>query len=182
MMAFTIGLGVGVVLWTLLEYVLHRFVFHDRILGAQAAKEHILHHAKVDYFAHWTMKVAVAVPVLSVVMGLSSLAVGWQLGTSVPLGVLAGYTFYEVLHRRIHVSAPWGAYGRLARHHHLLHHFGHSDLNHGVTSPIWDVVFGTRAPRETVRVPRQHARKFPWLFGAESAAILPAYESDYRVG
>jgi sterol desaturase/sphingolipid hydroxylase (fatty acid hydroxylase superfamily) len=182
MMAFTIGLGVGVVLWTFLEYTLHRFAFHRRIFGKLVAKEHLLHHAKVDHFAHWSIKLALAVPVLLTIIGLSSLLVGWQLGTSVPIGVLSGYGFYEILHRRIHVSAPLGAYGRWARRHHLLHHFGKSDMNHGVTSPIWDIAFGTLAPRTAVRVPRQFASKFPWLFDTASAAILPAYEGDYRIG
>jgi sterol desaturase/sphingolipid hydroxylase (fatty acid hydroxylase superfamily) len=182
MMSFTIGLSVGVVMWTLLEYGLHRFVFHHRVLGPQAAKEHMLHHAKVDYFAHWSMKVLIAVPVLLSIMTLASLVVGWRLGTSVPIGVLVGYGFYEVLHRRIHVRAPRNAYGRWARRHHLLHHFGKSDMNHGVTSPIWDIAFGTLAPRTTVRVPRQHAKKFPWLFGTDSTAILAAYEGEYRLG
>ncbi len=181
MMAFTIGLCVGVLLWTLLEYCLHRFAFHRRIFGALVAKEHILHHAKVDYFAHWSMKVAIAIPVLFAIMALSSLLVGVELGTSVPIGVLLGYGFYEVLHRRIHVSAPMGAYGRWARRHHLLHHFGKADMNHGVTSPVWDIAFGTLAPRTHVRVPKQHAAKFPWLLD-EASAIQPVYASDYRIG
>ena len=88
-------------------------------------------------------------------MALSSLAVGWQLGTSVPLGVLAGYTFYEVLHRRIHVSAPWGAYGRWARRHHFYHHFENGKMNHGVTSPLWDLVFGTYRKPELIHVPKR---------------------------
>ncbi len=180
MTSFTLGLVVGVILWTLLEYAIHRFVFHRRILGAHTAKEHLLHHAKVDYFAHWSIKVAIAIPVLLVIMGLASMIVGVALGTSVPLGVLLGYGYYEVLHRRIHVRAPRNAYGRWARRHHLLHHFGKSDMNHGVTTPIWDVAFGTHAPRSAVRVPRQHAAKFPWLL--EDGAVHARYASDYRIG
>lgn len=182
MTSFAMGLVFGVVLWTLLEYSLHRWAFHRRLFGKLVAKEHLLHHAKVDYFAHWTMKVALAVPLLAAIVAISTMLVGWQLGVSVPVGVLSGYGFYEVLHRRIHVSAPMGAYGRWARRHHLLHHFGKSDMNHGVTSPIWDIAFGTLAPRTPVRVPRQYAAKFPWLFDQESAAILSAYATDYRVG
>jgi sterol desaturase/sphingolipid hydroxylase (fatty acid hydroxylase superfamily) len=182
MISFALGLAFGLTLWTLLEYGLHRFVFHRRIFGALAAKEHILHHAQVGYFAHWSMKVALAIPILSVIIGGATLLVGWRLGVSVPIGVLSGYGFYEIVHRRIHVAAPLGAYGRWARRHHLLHHFGKSDRNHGVTSPIWDVVFGTLAARETVRVPRQHAPKFPWLFDAENNAIRTAFAADYRIG
>mgnify|MGYP000919708018 CR=1 FL=1 len=117
MTVWLFGFAFGVALWTLLEYVLHRFVFHRRLLGKLAAKEHLLHHAKVDHFAHWSMKVALAVPVLSVIVALAALVLGVALGTSVPVGVLAGYGVYEVIHRRIHVRAPLGAYGRWARRH-----------------------------------------------------------------
>jgi sterol desaturase/sphingolipid hydroxylase (fatty acid hydroxylase superfamily) len=184
MAMWTLGLVGGLALWTLLEYVLHRFVFHDRVAGPRAAKEHILHHAKVDYFSPLGMKLALALPILGAIVTIASLLLGWRLGSSIPTGVIAGWWTYEVIHRRIHVAAPFGAYGRWARRHHLLHHFGRSDANHGVTSPVWDWVFGTLAAPETVRVPRQHAKKFPWLLDRESEApaVAPAFAADYRIG
>lgn len=180
METWLIGFVGGLGLWTLLEYVLHRFVFHRRWLGKLAAREHMTHHAKVDYFSPFVKKVALAIPVLGVIVLAASAAMGLRLGTSVPLGVLAGWATYEVIHRRIHVSAPVGSYGLWARRHHLLHHFGRSDMNHGVTTPIWDWVFGTLAARETVRVPRQHATKFPWLLEAELVSAAPVEASTPR--
>jgi sterol desaturase/sphingolipid hydroxylase (fatty acid hydroxylase superfamily) len=182
MIAWLLGFGAGVVVWTLLEYFLHRFAFHQRVFGALVAKEHILHHAKVDYFAPPWIKVALAVPILGGIVALATLALGLSLGTSIPIGTLAGYAFYEVLHRRLHVAPPRGAYGRWARRHHLLHHFGRSDMNHGVTSPVWDIVFRTQAPRETVKVPKRFVQKFPWLLEEGStSAIGEAFASDYRL-
>lgn len=179
MIAWLVGLMSGALLWTLLEYSLHRFAFHRKLFGKRVAKEHLLHHARVDYFASAAYKAVLAVVVLTPIVGICILAMGALLGTSIPVGVLAGYAFYEVLHRRIHTAAPLGAYGRWARRHHLLHHFGRADANHGVTSPLWDVVFGTLAPRETIRVPRQHAAKFPWLF--EGRDVAAAFAAEYRV-
>ena len=183
MMQWLAGLAVGAAIWTLIEYVMHRFVFHQRMLGRLIAREHIRHHSKVDYFVRWTMKVAFALPLLLTIMTISSLIVGVRLGTSVPIGVLVGYGYYEALHRLIHVREPWGAYGRWARRHHLLHHFGRSDMNHGVTSPLWDIVFGTHAERQVVRIPKQHVRKFPWLIEGDRAtvAIATTFSDDYRI-
>lgn len=178
-----IGLVGGIALWTLLEYAIHRFVFHHRALGRAAARDHIQHHAAVDFFAPALRKVAIAVPVLAGICALASLPLGLALGTSVPLGVAIGWVVYEVIHRRIHTSAPLGRYGAWARRHHLLHHFGRADSNHGVTTPIWDLAFGTLAERQTVRVPRRHASKLPWLVRSEGDAprIAPPYESDYQL-
>jgi len=48
-----------------------------------------------------------------------------------------------------------------------------------VTSPIWDWVFGTLAKRATVKVPRRHASKFPWLL--EGDAIATRFSEHYRL-
>jgi sterol desaturase/sphingolipid hydroxylase (fatty acid hydroxylase superfamily) len=149
--------------WTLLEYVLHRFVFHERVLGARAARDHLKHHAKVDWFMPARAKAALALGVI-VTLGLMGLAFSAVTGLAAfATGLILMWLAYEWLHRRIHVAAPIGRYGRWARRHHLAHHFGLAGKNHGVTTPLWDLAFGTYAPIESVRVPRLHASKFPWL-------------------
>lgn len=153
---------VGLVAWTLLEYLLHRFVFHERALGVWLAKDHLQHHAKVDWFVPLRTKLAAAAAVLAVLFLGASLA-GALPAATFSAGTVCGWVFYEVLHRRIHVARPRNAYGRWARRHHLAHHFGHSRQNHGVTSPIWDRAFGTYVVLEQVTVPRMHLSKFPWL-------------------
>lgn len=158
-LAFVLGL----LLWTFLEYVLHRWAFHERVLGAKVAREHLEHHAKVDYFAPLSVKLALAVPIVGAIFTLGLLVTAATFASGLVIGVLTGWIVYEVIHRRIHVAAPLNAYGRWARKHHLSHHFGNAKLNHGVSSPIWDHVFGTYAPDATVLVPRRHAAKFPWL-------------------
>ncbi len=177
------GLGGGLVLWTFLEYVLHRFAFHRRTFGRFVAREHLRHHAEVDYFASPLAKLALAVPVLTGLALPGTLLLGPALGASVPSGVVAGWLVYEVIHRRIHVRAPRGPYERWARRHHLLHHFGRADSNHGVSSPLWDLVFGTLVRGEQVRVPRRYAGKFPWLLEPGTTDRLAAgYAADYRLG
>src|SRR5512143_1994437 len=121
-MGFVIALGAGLMLWTLLEYLLHRWVFHGRVLGKMMAREHLKHHAKVDWFVPWWRKLALATPILAVIAGLGLLALGAP-GAGLVIGVFAGWIVYEWIHRQIHVSAPTNAYARWARTHHLSHHF-----------------------------------------------------------
>ncbi len=173
----------GMMLWTLLEYLLHRWVFHRRVLGKRLAREHLRHHAKVDWFAPWSLKLAVAVPILTVIGVLGVLAVGAP-GAVLACGTFFGWVIYEGIHRRIHVAAPRNAYARWARANHLSHHFGRVHANHGVTSPVWDLVFGTSEAPGVVVVPRVYAPKFPWLIEQRDgqAAVRAAYESGYRLG
>ena len=181
-LAFVLGL----VLWTFLEYVLHRWAFHERVLGMAVAREHIEHHAKVDYFAPLSVKLAIAVPIVGTIFALGLLFTAATFASGLVIGVLSGWIVYEVIHRRIHVAAPLNGYGRWALRHHLSHHFGNAKLNHGVSTPIWDHVFGTYAPDATVLVPRRHAAKFPWLLEDASRAprelsLRDAWTQQYRL-
>jgi hypothetical protein len=47
-----------------------------------------------------------------------------------------------------------------------------------VTTPLWDLVFATRLPAESVRVPRRLA--MPWLVDAHGE-IWPVHAGDYEL-
>ena len=147
----------GAVSWTLVEYLLHRFGAHERPNKLHFREVHLKHHSKGNWFAPWTEKARLAL-VVGVVMGtISSILVGMVLGPSFTAGFLVMYLSYELIHRRIHTHPPRGWYSRLIRRHHLHHHFRNPKANHGVTSPVWDYVFGTAERVEEVRVPRRLA-------------------------
>ncbi len=170
----------GVLLWTLLEYVLHRFAFHERKLGRRVAREHLTHHAKPDYFATLAHKLVLAIPVL----GGLSLVLGATLGPvgiAVVFGTFTGWQVYELIHRATHVRAPRGRYGEWARQHHLHHHFQNAKVNHGVTTPFWDIVFGTREIPSSIRVPRRHVHAFAWLLDADGVEVAERYRDLYRL-
>jgi sterol desaturase/sphingolipid hydroxylase (fatty acid hydroxylase superfamily) len=181
-MGIIIAFAAGLLLWTLVEYLLHRFVFHQHVLGKRLAREHTRHHAKVDWFAPWWLKLALAPPALLLISAPAALLLGAP-GVGLGVGAVSGWLIYEVIHRRIHVAAPRNAYARWARAHHLSHHFGKVRSNHGVSSPLWDHVFGTFEAPGVVAVPRIHAQKFPWLVELRDGkpAVRSAYEGAYRV-
>jgi len=64
-----------------------------------------------------------------------------------------------------------------------LHHlFQNPKVNHGVTTPLWDIVFRTREVPETIRVPRRHVHAFAWLVeDAERLEVKPAYRDRYSL-
>ena len=164
--------------WTLLEYVLHRFVFHGASAQRLGAKEHRRHHAQVDYFAPWWQKALAAIAATVIVLPLATVIAGLEYGASFTLGFILMYLLYEILHRRAHTHAPSNGYGRWRRKNHFAHHFADPRLAQGVTTPLWDHVFGTRLSVERVRVPRRLA--MPWLVG-QNGEIHDAYSSDYEL-
>jgi len=173
--------ALGAVAWTLMEYVLHRFVFHGASATRLGAHEHRRHHAEVDWFAPWWQKAGAAVAVTAVLLPAAALAAGAAMGAAFTAGFIATYLLYEVLHRRAHTRPPRGPYGRWRRRNHFAHHFVDPRRGQGVTTPLWDVVFGTRlrlAGDARVPVPRRLA--MPWLVDAQGG-VRPEFADDYAL-
>lgn len=168
----------GVITWTFLEYTLHRFVGHRKHGKNEFTKEHQTHHRLGHYFAPMWKKLLFALGVLVVSAALSGLVFGWAFGFVYSFGIAAMYLFYEWLHKRAHTHGPLNFYGRWLRKHHFYHHFGDPKMNHGVTTPFWDMVFGTNRKVDELRVPRKMV--LPWLVD-EGGELRREFEGEYVV-
>ena len=129
----------GLLAWTLIEYVFHRWLFHG---GPLFRALHDFHHEKPEELFGTP---PVAGPVAIVILCyLSACALGVDLAGSFSAGVLAGYLGYISIHYAVHARIDWpGAFLGRARRRHMLHHFAQSDANFGVTTGLWDCLFGT---------------------------------------
>ncbi len=146
--------ALGVFTWSFVEYVLHRWMGHDRrFRRTMFAKEHIRHHIEGNYFAPTWKKVVLAALLAALVLPLVALALGTGRGIALVTGFFLFYGVYEALHRLDHVHPGFGAYGRWQRRHHFYHHFENGKMNHGVTSPLWDILFGTYRKPDVIHVP-----------------------------
>lgn len=176
-MTYVIAFLVGALGWTLTEYILHRGFGHRGRSKNPFTVEHLAHHADVSYFAP-TRKKLVAAGVVGAVFGpILYLSVG-AVGVVGLLGYGAMYAAYEIIHRQLHVTPGRTAYGRWARRHHLYHHYRRPNLNHGVTTPIWDWVFGTLEVPERIRVPRKNA--LPWMLD-DDGDLRDALSDEYEL-
>jgi len=146
----------GAFTWSFLEYVIHRWLGHDRRYRRSLfAKEHIRHHIEGDYFSPSWKKVILAVILAALLSPLAALILGTGKGLAYVAGLLLFYGVYEALHRLDHIHPGFGAYGRWQRGHHFYHHFENAKMNHGVTSPLWDIVFGTYRKPGVIHVPER---------------------------
>lgn len=179
MQFFVAGL-LGVMTWSLLEYFLHRFLGHDRrTMPNFFSVEHTRHHSVGDYFAPAWKKGLAALAFFLVVGPAASAWVGPAIGLTYAVALVSMYVAYEVVHRRAHTHPGFGPYGRYVRRHHFYHHFEDPRSNHGVTSPIWDLAFGTFQRPEKIRVPSK--LKMQWLCDPSTGEIRAPFARFYEL-
>lgn len=147
----------GLFFWTLTEYVLHRFLFHFKAVGPFQERLlwllHGLHHDDPQDPTRLVMP-----PVMSILLSipLYSLFSATFALISQPHGVapffsgfLVGYLCYDYTHYAVHHFHPKTSFGKFVKQHHMLHHFADYESRWGVSSPIWDHVFGTASASST---------------------------------
>ncbi|MCU7372606.1 sterol desaturase family protein [Paucibacter sp. O1-1] len=141
-----LGLAVaGLAGWTLLEYVLHRFVLH----GLPPFKRwHAEHHRRPRALI-CTPTLLSATLVVSLVFVPALLLGDWWQACALTVGLLSGYLIYALTHHALHhhgrSGQSWLQRRRLwhALHHGSGHTLQHQPGHYGVTSAFWDHVFGS---------------------------------------
>ncbi len=131
--------GLGAAAWTLIEYMIHRWIYH-RVPYFRGLHE--AHHAEpgADIGAPPIIGVVLILTVFYAPAATTSFVIASGLTT----GVLAGYSAYMLVHHADHHWTPRPTSWLFrARRRHALHHH-HSDLcNFGITTSVWDRLFGT---------------------------------------
>jgi len=167
----------GVISWTLTEYLLHRFLGHVHKGKNFFKAEHLQHHSKANYFAPAYKKAALAVVVSASLVAFISLFTTLLTAVTFVLGFVSMYTLYEATHARFHRKEPIAKPFIILRKHHFYHHFHNPKMNHGLTTRFWDRVFGTFKRVEQVNVPMQMSMQ--WLL--EDDEIKEAYAKHFRI-
>ena len=137
----------GVVLWTLTEYALHRFVFHwqpGSVLMEQFVfVMHGNHHAVPNDPLRNLMPPIVSVPVGALVWAGMATVLGPS-GSWLFLGWMTGYVGYDLVHYACHQWPMKGRFARMLKAHHMRHHHLHEEGNYAITGMMWDRLFRTR--------------------------------------
>jgi sterol desaturase/sphingolipid hydroxylase (fatty acid hydroxylase superfamily) len=139
--------ALGLFAFSLVEYVFHRWLFHT---GRSSMREgHDNHHDDPNGYD----ALPFFIPPIGMLLIAAALAFVVPATTALLLAgsVATGYAAYGVAHTMIHAFrfrrptiAKWAA------NHHIHHH--HPGCNFGVTTPLWDIVLGTRYVPTRVRV------------------------------
>lgn len=145
---------VGVLGWSLFEYVMHRKLFHMIVESPKAQKfvytMHGVHHEYPRDQERLFMPPVPSILVASILFLIFYAAMGWTVLAFFP-GFLFGYLLYGSMHFAIHAFAPPKWLKALWRNHHL-HHYKCPDKGFGVSSVLWDHVFQTIPERDEEKV------------------------------
>lgn len=141
----------GVFLWTFLEYILHRFIFHYVPKSKWGKRLHfVMHGVHHDYPSDATR--LVMAPGISLPLGAFFYLVFWFVFSSnvnaIFAGTMFGYVCYDTIHYATHHFKLNRGIGKWLRQYHMRHHFQDETTRYGVSTPLWDYVFGTIGRRQ----------------------------------
>lgn len=154
--ANTFLIAAGVLSWMLIEYGLHRFIFHYRARSDFGRKvlyaAHLAHHEDPSARDRLVASLLLSLPIAAAYF-LFAILITRSLHAASCLfaGLTAGYFCYEWLHFQAHHRKPRIRVLRYLKKYHLLHHHQTPELRFGVTSPLFDVLLGTFEPQRSPR-------------------------------
>jgi sterol desaturase/sphingolipid hydroxylase (fatty acid hydroxylase superfamily) len=136
----------GGIFWTFFEYMAHRYLFHMEAKGKTAQRIAYTMHGNHHEFPRDRNRLFMpAVPSIilsSTIFLIMYLLMGRSTFVFFP-GFILGYLSYASMHYAIHAwNPPFKWLKPLWRNHHL-HHYKADHKGYGVSSSLWDYVFGT---------------------------------------
>jgi sterol desaturase/sphingolipid hydroxylase (fatty acid hydroxylase superfamily) len=149
MLAVVGWFAVGVLCWTLLEYVIHRWCFHYEPKTRWGRQLHFIvhgvHHDYPNDASRLVMPPTVSVPLALLFYGLFVVVFG-RFSGGVWAGLICGYLCYDMIHYATHHFGMKRGIGAWLKQYHLRHHYKDDHTGYGVSSPLWDYIFGTTQP------------------------------------
>jgi 4-hydroxysphinganine ceramide fatty acyl 2-hydroxylase len=143
----------GLVVWTLTEYLLHRFVFHWELPGELGKKIHFIfhgvHHDYPSDSKRLVMVPGVSIPLASLFYFLFYELLGASNVNPFFIGFLVGYLFYDMAHYAVHHFNMKSNFWLALKHHHMIHHYSDEHNGFGVSSKFWDLIFRTTFKRKS---------------------------------
>jgi sterol desaturase/sphingolipid hydroxylase (fatty acid hydroxylase superfamily) len=137
---------IGVISFTLIEYLVHRYIFHMETYNKWREKfqyvVHGVHHEFPKDKERLAMPPLLSVTIATLLLLVCRLLLGDFTFSFLP-GFLVGYAFYLSVHYMVHVYQPPKNIFKILWINHAVHHYKHGEYVFGVSSPLWDYIFGT---------------------------------------
>lgn len=141
---------VGMVSFSLVEYLMHRFLFHFRVKTEREAQVQYSIHGVHHEFPRDKDRLVMPIVLSLLLSSLFFLLFTWLMGSTGIIffgGFVAGYSTYLSIHYAIHAMKPPRNFLKYLWKHHSMHHYASVEAAFSVSLPIWDYLFGTM-PRE----------------------------------
>ncbi|MET1055662.1 MAG: sterol desaturase family protein [Pedobacter sp.] len=137
----------GLFLWTITEYVLHRWVFHFYPKSEFGQRIHFIFHGVHHDYPNDSKRLVLP-PSASIPMALALYFLFLYLLPSGTIyafftGFLIGYLVYDMTHYALHHANFKSSFWKKLKQHHMLHHYSDSTKGYGVSSALWDKILGS---------------------------------------
>lgn len=143
----TIGLFIiGILTFTWVEYIVHRYVFHMKTYTATREKlqyvMHGVHHEFPKDKDRLAMPPLLSVTISTVLLLVFRVIMGDFVFAFLP-GFIVGYAAYISIHYMVHAYQPPKNFLKALWVNHSIHHYKNGETVFGVSSPLWDYIYGT---------------------------------------
>lgn len=136
----------GIFLWTLMEYVIHRWAFHYHPKTETGKRIHFLvhgiHHDYPRDATRLVMPLLISIPLATLFFFMFKASFGVYY-LNIFSGFLLGYLAYDSIHYATHHFRMNGKIGKFLKEYHLRHHYSDDHTAYGVSNPLWDYIFRT---------------------------------------
>lgn len=152
-LAFIGYFALGIAVWSIAEYLLHRFIFHFVPKAKWALRIHFIfhgvHHDYPNDVKRLVMPPSVSIPLAFIFYFLFSFILTQQHLFAFFPGFVIGYLFYDISHYALHHFNFKGKVWKELKRHHMLHHYSDETKGFGVSSPLWDKIFNSDFIKKT---------------------------------
>jgi sterol desaturase/sphingolipid hydroxylase (fatty acid hydroxylase superfamily) len=143
---------VGFIAFTWVEYNVHRYVFHMKTYTELRNKIQYMIHGVHHEFPKDKDRLAMP-PLLSIILGtilllLFRVIMGDFVFAFLP-GFMVGYASYLSVHYLVHAYPPPKNFFKALWVNHSVHHYKDGEVVFGVSSPLWDYIYGTLELKKT---------------------------------
>jgi len=142
---FFLYLAAGIFIWTITEYLLHRYIFHFVPKSKWGLRLHfIFHGVHHDYprdAKRLVMPPSASIPLALLFYFLFRWLLPANMMDAFFAGFLVGYLVYDMTHYAIHHANFKSSVMKAVKQHHMLHHYSDSTRGYGVSSSLWDILF-----------------------------------------
>jgi sterol desaturase/sphingolipid hydroxylase (fatty acid hydroxylase superfamily) len=142
----------GLLVWTITEYLLHRYIFHYHPVSEWGKRVHFIFHGIHHDYPRDKMRLVMppsaSIPLASLFYFLFSLVFELPVLLAFFPGFLLGYLIYDMLHYAMHHHNFKSGVMKKIKQHHMLHHYDDPTKGYGVSSSLWDVIFQSGFPKK----------------------------------
>lgn len=140
----------GLIAFTWVEYMVHRYLFHMGTSTETRARMqytmHGVHHEFPKDKERLAMPPVLSITIATLLLFLFRIVLGDFVFSFLP-GFLVGYALYLSVHYMVHAYAPPKNFLKVLWINHSVHHYKDGKAVYGVSSPLWDYIYGTMNPK-----------------------------------